>query len=111
MQKVSLRNDRNMVTREGELAVGIDRRNVWDGSTLFSFPRCHRDFSNGKKGFVTQKARERRRKKQELGFRAQEDVNRIMGWYTKSGAKGQAGSLGEFWLQQNSFTRALPLKC
>jgi hypothetical protein len=32
-----------------------------------------------------------------------------MGWQTKSGAKGQADSLGEFWLQQNSITRALPL--
>jgi hypothetical protein len=59
----------------------------------------------------TQKARERRRKKQELGFIAQEDVNRSLGWHTKSGAKGQADSSGEFWLQQNNITRALPLKC
>jgi hypothetical protein len=50
MQKVSLRNDRNMVTSERELAVGIDRRDVWAGSTLFSFPGCHHDFSNGVKG-------------------------------------------------------------
>jgi hypothetical protein len=36
----------------------------------------------------TQKARETRRKKQELGFRGQEDISRSMGWHTKSGAKG-----------------------
>jgi hypothetical protein len=35
----------------------------------------------------TQKDRERWRKKQELGFRTQEDVNRSRGWHVKSGAK------------------------
>jgi hypothetical protein len=43
----------------------------------------------------TQKARERWRKKQELGFRAQEDVNRSVGWHVKSGAKWQDDSSGE----------------
>jgi hypothetical protein len=45
-----------------------------------------------------QKARERRSKKQELGFRAQEDVSRSMCWHVKSGAKGQADSSGEILL-------------
>jgi hypothetical protein len=43
----------------------------------------------------THKAREWRRKKQELGFRAQEDVSRSMGWHTKLGANTQADSSGE----------------
>jgi hypothetical protein len=43
----------------------------------------------------TQKARERRRKKQELGFRTQGEVNRSMGWHVKLGAKWQANSSGE----------------
>ena len=52
MQKVSLRNDTNMVTSTiRELAVGIDPRDVWDGSTLFSFPGSHHDFSNDANGF------------------------------------------------------------
>jgi hypothetical protein len=51
MQKVSLRNDKNMVNNERELATGIDRRDVWDSSTLFYFPRCHRNFSNDANGF------------------------------------------------------------
>jgi hypothetical protein len=52
MQKVSFRNDRNMVTSEGELVVGIDRRNVWDSSVLFSFPGRHHDFSNDVNGSI-----------------------------------------------------------
>jgi hypothetical protein len=44
MQKVSFINDSNMLTNERELVVGIDRRDVWNGSTLFSFPGCHHDF-------------------------------------------------------------------
>jgi hypothetical protein len=38
----------DMVTSERELAVGINRRDVWGGSTLFSFPGLHHDFSNAK---------------------------------------------------------------
>jgi hypothetical protein len=43
----------------------------------------------------TQKAREWRRKKRELGFGAQEDISRGMGWHVKSGAKGEADSSRE----------------
>jgi hypothetical protein len=52
-------------------------------------------FHTTKTDLGTQKARERGREKQELGFRAQEDVSRSMGWHTSSDAKGQADSSGE----------------
>jgi hypothetical protein len=46
----------------------------------------------------TQKDRERWRKKQELGFKTQEDVSRSMGSHVKSGAKWQADDSGEVWI-------------
>jgi hypothetical protein len=42
-----------------------------------------------RKDVGTQKAGKRRREKQELGFRGQEDVDKSTCWYTKSGAEGQ----------------------
>jgi hypothetical protein len=46
MQKVSFRNNRNMVTRKRELAIRIDQRDDWHSSTLFSLPGRHHEFSN-----------------------------------------------------------------
>jgi hypothetical protein len=51
VQKVSFRNNRNMVTNKGELTVGVDWRDDRDSSTLFSFLGRHRDSSDDASGF------------------------------------------------------------
>jgi hypothetical protein len=51
VQKVSFGNNRHVVTGEGELIVGIDWRDDWNGITLLSLLGCHRDLSNDASGF------------------------------------------------------------
>jgi hypothetical protein len=76
-------------------AVGINRRDVWPGDTLFSFPRRHHDFSNGavqgqnaKRYENLESWRAVEEKELELGFRGQEDVNKSTGWHAKLSTEG-----------------------
>jgi hypothetical protein len=50
VQKVSFRNNRHVVTGEGELTIRIEWRDDRNSSTLFSLLGLHRDLSNDASG-------------------------------------------------------------
>jgi hypothetical protein len=45
VEETSFRNDRNVVTAERKLAIGIERRDIRHDSPLFRLPRRHRDIA------------------------------------------------------------------
>jgi hypothetical protein len=89
--EISFRNDRNIVTAERELAIGINRRNIRHGNTLFPLPGRHRDPA----GRVAQEQHEQVWQfgklecdggKTKLGFMHQENVDKDINWRIMSGA-------------------------
>jgi hypothetical protein len=81
VEEISFRDNRSIVTTERKLTIGINRRDIRHGSTLFPLPRCHRDLA-GKKA---QEEREKEwefgrlecgRGKTKLGFMHQETIDK-----------------------------------
>ena len=91
VQKVSLRNNRHVVTGEWKLVVGIDWRDDRNSNALSLPLGSHRGLSSDAGGFRNsgnRKATEEIARTRVQNSRG--DISRSMGWRDKSGAKRQA---------------------